>query len=67
MAEMEDARKNFETSGKVTDYLFYRNTVKESGTKGFSGEEETEKRMDRYGAEYRFDGDDFKCNAHWGV
>lgn len=64
---MEDAWKNFETSGKVTDYLFYRDTVKKSGTKGFSGEEEAEKRMDQYGAEYRFDGDGFKCNADWRV
>ena len=64
---MEDAWKNFETSGKITGYLTYRDTVRQWETQRPAGKEGAEKRKDQYGTEYRFDGDGFKCNADWRV
>lgn len=64
---MEDAWKNFETSGKIADYLTYRNTLEKTKNRQDAREGATEKGMERYGAEYRFDGDGVKCNANWRI
>ncbi|MCM1257782.1 MAG: hypothetical protein NC307_08010 [Roseburia sp.] len=64
---MEDAWKNFETSGRIADYLTYRNALEKTGNRRDAGREAAEKRKEMYGAEYRFDGNGFKCNADWRV
>lgn len=68
----DDAWKNFELSGKISDYLDYRQLAvtnthwQESeqmtvlGSPGFPG-----KGMGSYGTERGSDRDDLKCNADW--
>lgn len=64
---MEDAWKNFETTGRIADYLTYRNSLKEPGNVQDTGEGTAEKGMEQYGAKHRFDGNGFKCNADWRI
>lgn len=64
---MEDAWKNFETSGRIEDYLTYRNALEKNGNVQNAGREKAEKGMEQNGAEYRFDGNGFKCNADWRI
>ncbi len=63
---MEDAWKNFEASGKITDYLNYSH-LKQQAAVDNSGAKVFEEGMDSYGTKYCSDGDYLKCNAHWGV
>lgn len=64
--KMEDAWKNFESSGKIMDYLNY-SSLKRQADREHSDVYGLEKGMDSYGTKHCSDGDGFKCNAHWGV
>lgn len=60
-----DAWKNFETSGKVEDYLNYCGMSVRDGQNErnvFSG-----KGTERYGNRHSSDRNGFKCNADWRV
>lgn len=61
-----DTWKNFEQSGRVSDYLAYRQSRKEepdeSGKAAFY-----EKGMGSYGSRRGSDGDGVKCHADWRV
>lgn len=65
---IQDTWKNFELSGKVSDYLTYRQST---GTKDVKNEEVrsgmTERGIGRYGTEHSSDGHGVKCNADWRV
>lgn len=64
---IRDAWKNFEASGKITDYLAYRRELEEpEGGQGISAWV-SGRRTDKHGTEYQSDGDDFKCNADWRI
>ena len=62
-----DAWKNFETSGKITDYLNYKQSVQNEERMTHSKSEGMAKAESRgigsYGTEHSSDRDDFKCNA----
>lgn len=68
---IEDTWKNFELSGKVSDYLFYRQNigVKSQAKVGECGDKMkfSERGMESYGTEHRSDGNGFKCNANGRV
>lgn len=59
---MDEAWKEFFVSGKVTDYLRYKDAESERMSGVFHSREE---RPD--GTEYRSDRDGLKCNADWRV
>ena len=66
---IQDTWKNFELSGKISDYLTYRQCV---GTKDVENEENvrsgmTERGIGSYGTEHSSDGHGVKCNADWRV
>ena len=66
---IQDTWKNFELSGKVSDYLTYRQST---GTKDVKNEEEaragmTERGIGRYGTEHSSERHGAKCNADWRV
>lgn len=63
---MEDAWKNFEVSGKITDYLNYCNVKQQTAGKN-SGEKFSEKGMSSYGTKCCSDRNDFKCDAGWRI
>lgn len=60
---MDEAWMEFFVSGKVTDYLRYKNAESErmQGTARYPQEERPD------GTEYRSDRDGLKCNADWRV
>lgn len=64
---ISDAWKNFETSGKITDYLAYRRTLEEPKDGQDQGLGVSDKGTDKYGTEHQSDGDGFKCNADWRI
>ena len=62
-----DTWKNFELSGKVTDYLAYRRS-RESKEQAKAGSAAFyEKGMGSYGSRHSSDGDGVKCHADWRV
>lgn len=66
----DDAWKNFELSGKITDYLSYRNAaVDRDEQKTWQSVSDNDNVSDRgmsgYGTEHSSDRNDTKCNAHW--
>ena len=61
-----DAWKNFELSGKVSDYLAYRKSGKESqGCNPADRMAFMERGMGSYGTERSSDGNCVKSNADW--
>ena len=61
---IQDAWKNFEMSGKVTDYLAYRQGGKSREDAGlYKAALCLEKGMSGYGTEYSTDGNSFKNNS----
>lgn len=71
---IEDAWKNFELSGKISDYLDYRQSVQAACGKEEGRREKTEgavefssRGMDGYGTERGSDRDGAKCYADWRV
>ncbi len=65
---IQDAWKNFELSGKVSDYLTY---CQSAGTKEEwnmkNGGSAAERGTGSYGTEHSSDGHGAKCNANWRV
>lgn len=66
---IQDAWKDFELSGKVSDYLNYRQST---GTKDMSERSNersvtAERGIDGYGTEHSSDGHGVTCNADWRV
>lgn len=60
---IEDAWKNFELSGKISDYLTYRQGTERTGC-GQGGEAaHMERGIGSYGAERNSDGYGVKCHA----
>ncbi len=61
---VQDAWKNFEASGKISDYLTYRQSAKavQAGEAVF-----LEKGMGSYGSKHHPDGDGTKCHACRGI
>lgn len=71
---IEDAWKNFELSGKVEDYLNYRqeassSTYKPEVTQTYGSENSvfSDRGMGSYGTEHSSDRNGVKCNADWRV
>lgn len=63
-----DAWKNFELSGKVLDYLAYRQDEgRPAGHQLKSNSLLSERGMDRYGTEHSSDGNGDQCHADWGL
>lgn len=62
-----DAWKNFELSGKVTDYLAYRKSTEQKKPAFGERAAYVEKGMGSYETERDPDGDGVKCHADWGV
>lgn len=61
-----DAWKNFEMSGKVSDYLAYRQDVRQGGRPPEeAGALLQERGRNRYGAERGSDGNGVKRHADW--
>lgn len=64
-----DAWKNFEASGKITDYLNYKQSIQNearttnSQARGVAKAEVESRGTGSYGTEHSSDRDDFKCNA----
>lgn len=68
---VEDAWKNFELSGKISDYLTYRQSMQAKDA-GRQTMEETarasqKKGKDGYGRAGSFNGDGVKCHADWRI
>ncbi len=66
---VEDAWKNFELSGKISDYLTYRQSMQAEGA-GRQTMEETasqKKGKDGYGRTGSFNGNGVKCHADWRI
>lgn len=63
---IEDAWKNFELSGKISDYLTYRQHVGEETNKT-DNSTFFERGMGSYGTERGSDGNGVKCNADWRI
>ena len=64
----QDAWKNFEMSGKVADYLAYRQIPNQEGKQEQTGAmTEAERGIGSYGTEHSSDGNGFKCHADWRV
>ena len=65
---VQDAWKDFELSGKVTDYLTYRQKSRQTDAAAqMGGVSDLERGMNGYGTERSSDGNDIKGNAGWGV
>lgn len=65
---VEDAWKNFELSGKIADYLSYKQAVTKDSQKKQEFEAGYKDRgIGSYGTEHCSDRDNIKCNAHWRV
>ena len=71
---MEDAWKNFELSGKIEDYLNYRQEAlgsiqKQDMTQAHHLENSvfSDRGMGSYGTEHSSDRNGVKCNADWRV
>lgn len=63
---VEDTWKNFELSGKISDYLTYRqNTMEVGKTADISAA--SERGMGSYGTERGSDRNGAKCNADWRI
>lgn len=63
---VKDAWKNFELSGKVTDYLEYRQGEGQPAWhQAISRASRSERGMDRYGTEHSSDGNGNQCHADW--
>lgn len=65
---VQDAWKNFELSGKVSDYLNYRQSAGEAAKRG--PEERAaflERGRNGYGTERGSDRDGAECHADWRV
>ena len=60
-----DAWKNFELSGKISDYLTYRQSTAEKAAK--EAAEQLERGTGSYGTERDSDRDGVKCHADWRV
>lgn len=61
-----DAWKNFELSGKVLDYLAYRQGAGQDERPAKGAESLLPERgMDRYGTERGSDGNGNQCHANW--
>ena len=64
----KDAWKNFEASGKISDYLAYRQIPNQEGKQEQTGAKAAAERgLGRYGTEHSSDGNGFKCHADWRV
>ncbi len=69
---VEDTWKNFELSGKISDYLTYRQSAAEVIGKGSTEPVRmtdksivSERGLGSYGTERGSDGNGTKCNAGW--
>ncbi|MBO5371499.1 MAG: hypothetical protein J6A75_02150 [Lachnospiraceae bacterium] len=63
---VEDAWKNFELSGKISDYLNYKQSITKDNSHNLEQMSFNENRgTGRYGTQHSSDRDDFKCNADW--
>lgn len=62
---IQDAWKNFELSGKVSDYLNYRQSTGTDGVgkKAEAGSVTAERGISGYGTEHSSDRHGVKCNA----
>ena len=60
-----DAWKNFEISGRVTDYLAYKKSTESKGPEAPGQAGYSEKGMGSYGDRHNPDGDGVKCHADW--
>ena len=55
-------------SGKVADYLAYRQIPNQEGKQEQTGAKAAAERgLGRYGTEHSSDGNGFKCHADWRV
>ncbi|MBO5302521.1 MAG: hypothetical protein J6A92_00565 [Lachnospiraceae bacterium] len=66
---VEDAWKNFELSGKISDYLNYKQSMTADAKQIVQSQisPQENRGMGRYGTEHHSDRDDTKCNANWRV
>ncbi len=62
-----DAWKNFELTGKVTDYLAYRQSMETGEPVGAGNAVFLEKGMGSYGVRRDSDGDGVRSHADWRV
>ena len=62
-----DAWKNFELTGKVTDYLAYRQSMETGEPVDAGSAVFLEKGMGSYGSKHHPDGDGTKCHACRGI
>ncbi len=66
---IEDAWRNFELSGKISDYLNYKQSISaDNSYKEQSQISSQENRgMGSYGTERSSDRNDSKCHANWRI
>ena len=64
---VQDAWKNFEASGKISDYLTYRQSAKAEGGGRGAAKLGSERGIGSYGTEHSSDGNGVKRHAYWGI